>query len=108
LAIATGARAELEHLLHHRRHVGRRGDRHDLDAIAMHARHVERSRADRSRRAEDGDSLHVKWSTDYTDSTDARSTRPPGFARRRDQRSSGVRKTCGNPLRSKPGLSHAA
>jgi hypothetical protein len=45
------ARAELEDLLDHRRDVGGRRDRHDLDTIGMHPRHVERARADRSRGA---------------------------------------------------------
>jgi hypothetical protein len=42
------ARTELEHLLHHRRDVGRRRDRDHLDTIAMRARDIESARADRS------------------------------------------------------------
>ena len=49
---------ELEDLLHHRRNVRRRGQRHDLDAIAMRSRDIERARADRAGRSEDRDALH--------------------------------------------------
>ena len=57
-----GARPEFEDLLRHRRDVGRRRKRDDFDAVAMGARHVERARADRAGRAEDGDPFHWRAS----------------------------------------------